>query len=706
VIVRELDPGAGPALQRGDVAVLLWGAAGRDQAARGLRALLAHTPAGHPIVLTGDADVRRLLDEAGPGGGERDAWWAGARPVAEVVDALAPADVALVHADAEVADGWLDGLRAAARDTGAGTATALANHAGLASVPKRNLPWGLLPPELTLDEAAARVRAAALGNRPRLPVALGHCALLARPALDLAGAPDPTRLADWSARATAAGLTHVLADDVLVAHRGGAGDGGGGAADPATAAALAEASEDRHSALARTLLVASRALRRPTVTIDARGLTGGLNGTKVHTLELIAALARLGDGPAVRVVMPDRPGEEAAAALGGVPGLELVPEREVVEGIARTDVVHRPWQADSPGDLRVLDLLGERIVVTHQDLIGYRTPSVFDGAEAWQEHRRLTAEALGLAAITVFFSATARDDALAEDLVEADRTRVVPIGVDHRLVGCAEPVAPPAAAHLAGRPFLVCLGTRFLHKQSPFALELLAALRAEHGFEGALVLAGADVLHGSATGAEAAVLAARPGLAEHVVSLTAVSEGEKAWLYAHAAAVVAPSTYEGFGLVPFEAAAAGTPCLYAPVSAHAELLGAEHAALVPWDAAASAQRAAAVLADPGPVLRAVAATGAELTWDRAARGLVAAYDDAVRLPSPAQARLTGTLARVEHDYWSLRDSLGEHAWALVGPQDGLLDREAQHDLAVLARRSPAGLDRLLRVARRLPGRRG
>jgi glycosyltransferase involved in cell wall biosynthesis len=305
----------------------------------------------------------------------------------------------------------------------------------------------------------------------------------------------------------------------------------------------------------------------------------------------------------------------------------------------------------------------------------------------------------------VFESATARDDAVADDLLDPARARVVPIGVDHRLLEGATPVAPAAAAHLADRPFLVSLGTRFTHKQSPFALELLAALRERHGFDGALVLAGADVLHGSATGAVAAVLAARPGLGEHVVTLGAVSEGEKAWLYEHAAAVVAASTYEGFGLVPFEAAAAGTPPLYAPVSAHAELLGAAHAALVPWDAEASAERAAAVLADPGPLLEAVLAAAAPLTWDRAARGLTDAYDDAVRLRSPAHARLTGTLARVEHDYWALRDSLGEHAWALVGPGDGLLDRQAQHDLAVLARRSPAGLERLLRLARRVPGRR-
>ncbi|MEA2306234.1 MAG: hypothetical protein QOH43_3514, partial [Solirubrobacteraceae bacterium] len=433
MLVRELHQGSAPAPARGDAAVVLWGGEDHDQAARGLRALLAHTAAGQVIVVTGGPGVRRLLDEVQAPDG-REVWWAGERPVAEVIQDLPDADLALVHADAEVAADWLPGLRAAVRDTGAGTASALSNHAGLASVPKRNLPWGLLPPDLTLDDAAARVRAGSVRVRPRLPVALGHCVLLTRAALDIAGAPDPGRLATWSAAVTAGGLAHVLADDVLVAHRGGAGDGGAAEADPATAAALQDAAADRHSALARSLLVASRTLRTPTVTIDARGLTGGLNGTKVHMLELIGALARLPDGPALRVVLPDRPGDEAAAALARLGALDVLPASDVTEGVARTDVVHRPWQVAEPGDLRVLDLLGERVVITHQDLIGYRTPGVFADPAAWAEHRRLTAEALALAAVTVFESATARDDAVADDLLDPARARVVPIGVDHRLL--------------------------------------------------------------------------------------------------------------------------------------------------------------------------------------------------------------------------------------------------------------------------------
>ena len=109
------------------------------------------------------------------------------------------------------------------------------------------------------------------------------------------------------------------------------------------------------------------------------------------------------------------------------------------------------------------------------------------------------------------------------------------------------------------RPFLLVLGARFRHKNVRFALELLGALRDEHGWDGELVLAGGDVLNGSGSADDAAWLLRAPEHAGAVHELGAVSQAEKAWLLANAAAVVYPSTYEGFGLVPFEAAQVGTP---------------------------------------------------------------------------------------------------------------------------------------------------
>ena len=83
-------------------------------------------------------------------------------------------------------------------------------------------------------EAAARVRGASLGLHPRIPVAIGHCVLIRRSALDLVGAfdlafsPGYGEEVDFSLRCAERGLVHVVADDVLVLHHGGASFGGGG----------------------------------------------------------------------------------------------------------------------------------------------------------------------------------------------------------------------------------------------------------------------------------------------------------------------------------------------------------------------------------------------------------------------------------------------------------------------------------------------
>ena len=65
-------------------------------------------------------------------------------------------------------------------------------------------------------------------------------------------------------------------------------------------------------------------------------------------------------------------------------------------------------------------------------------------------------------------------------------------------------------------------------------------------------------------------------------------EPEKAWLYREHRARALPDRYEGFGFIPYEAAEAGSPALWAAQSSMADLLPAELAGIVPWDVDASA----------------------------------------------------------------------------------------------------------------------
>ena len=199
----------------------------------------------------------------------------------------------------------------------------------------------------------------------------------------------------------------------------------------------------------------------------------------------------------------------------------------------RADIVHRPFQINNESDLLFLARLGERLVVTNQDLIGYHNPSYFRNADAWQGYRRITRSALAVADQVVFFSAHARDDALAEDLLEPDRASVVHIGVDHAFVGPRRAGDRPAgAARLPeGAEAILCIGTDFRHKNRVFALRVLEQLQRRHGWQGFLLLAGPTVAQGSSTPEESEMLALRPRVADAVLDFAAVSEAEKAWLY-------------------------------------------------------------------------------------------------------------------------------------------------------------------------------
>jgi glycosyltransferase involved in cell wall biosynthesis len=654
----------------------------RDAVARCLVALLPALPAEVPLLAAGAPEGLRAVEELCA---ERAVVALGADIVAGWnLAATQRPDAALVLVDdaTEVGPSFLEDLRAvAAAEPDAATVTPLSNSAAFLSAPRRNLAWPLLPPALTAGDAAARVRDASLGLHPRTPTALAHLTLVAAPARGLVGDFDATlapreALAEFCARATAAGLAHVVADEVYVAHRGD-GEAPVAGRDPGLAAAIDEAANDRHSRLARALLAASVVLEPLRVTIDARPLSSGVTGTTIHLVELIGALAAR-DDVHVRALLPARVGDEAAAALRAMGGaVEAVDAAAPWEQLGRTHVVHRPWQVESAQEMAELDRLGERTVVTNQDLIGYRTPSVFESPARWRDYRQATRDALGLAAMVLFFSQTAADDALADDLVAPDRARVVALGARNEHLALAPATAPPAGLLLDGeRPFLLVLGNRYRHKNVRFALELLAALRAEQAWDGDLVIAGAEVLHGSGSGDDAAWLLGHPEHARHVHTVGAVTEPEKAWLLRAAAAVVYPSTYEGFGLIPFEAAAAATPCLAAPVSALRDTLPAELALLTPWDASASAARAVGVLtsgAARDALVGGLREAAAPLTWTATGAALVDAYRAAVRLPAPAPARLADDLARAEHDYWSARDGIQDGAWRLVRPDDPLLD---------------------------------
>ena len=591
--------------------------------------------------------------------------------VAELLQASAPADVVLLAAEVSTPEGWLSWLRAAAySDTAIATASAM---------PGRE---------------AANVRGGVVN--PRVPAPVAGCVFIRRQAIDLVGGLDvglatpAGRLVDFSQRCVEVGLAHVLAGGTIV----GKGDHPPPMTDLGEDTAKIDSRYPYYHAWAESSRAAPGRLagspgsavpgERLTVTLDASCLEPYITGTQVQALEIIGALWRT-RAVDLRVVLPRVLGDYARDALAGMDGLTTLIWDEVDNGTVRTDIVHRTYQVTDARDVRVLQCLGDRLLITQQDLIAYRNPSYFGSFKEWADYQGAARRTLDAADCAIFIAHHGMEQGIAEGLIDRDRAVVVSQGVDHQVLTMSpEPRAPEGGGHLSDRPFLLCLGTDYRHKNRLFALKVVEQMQARHGWQGTLVLAGPEVPVGGSTADEHAYLETRPRLSEAVFRLPRITEAEKTWLMTNAAAVLYPTVHEGFGLVPFEAAQLGVPCLCAPVTALVELLPNEVFTLTPWNAAESADAAIRVVTDPAlrtTLVGRVREAASALTWDANANRLLEVYRDAAAAAP--------------------RSSPATAPSVLVG-DDGLLPAEVQGALADMAarRRARGALFALIRGAHR------
>jgi glycosyltransferase involved in cell wall biosynthesis len=659
---------------------------------------------------------------------------------------LTPTDVVVLSESCRVSEGWLWRLREAAReDTNTATASALVDVGGSLALGEEQ-PTNVAASGRELNSAARdfvqlteSLAARTLRLRPRLRRAVGPCVYVRREALELVGALDE-RLdleaaleVDFAERCVLAGLAHVVADDVVVQRLAPARAANVSRPDdrsPPTHGPPPPADGPQSLAESPVLAQALQAARGPgarlSVTIDARALDGALTGTQVHILELIRALAR---GGALRLrvlVWAERIDGETLALLRALPRTEILAVEDVTADTPRSGVFHRPQQAFSPGDVALAVTLGERVVLSQLDLIAYRNPGYFADTGAWEDFRRASRHGLAAAERVVVFSEHTRRELITDALVAEERVRVIPPGLDHRGTGQSR---RPAGLDCEDG-FLLCLGTDFRHKNRLFALRLLAALRTEHGWRGKLVLAGTHIPNGSSAELERTFLTEHGELEESIVELGAIEEDEKAWLVTHADAIVYPSVYEGFGLVPFESALSGTPCVFAPQSSLAEAAPAGTATILPWDPVMSAATVHTLLTDDVARARhvqALATAARELTWAKAATSMVEIYREAAAAPVREAATLSrDAVARereltashaitvqtliderelVLNDYNELLAAVGP-ARSLIGPQ-GALPEDLQSGLLALSARPTlsrplyGSLARLYTVARAL-----
>jgi glycosyltransferase involved in cell wall biosynthesis len=312
----------------------------------------------------------------------------------------------------------------------------------------------------------------------------------------------------------------------------------------------------------------------------------------------------------------------------------------------RFDLIHRPFQLTSSRDLLFLLTAARRFIVSQLDCIAYANPSYALNAESWLAYRQLTERVFAMADGISYISADAQHDARHRGLLIPDeRECVAYVGVDHQLhrpkIGAeTSPEASTTAAmttllaKIGAASFILVLGTNFRHKNRVYAIRMLQALIAKHAWSGNVVFAGPNVTAGGSVQEEAEAVTS--DFAQRVIYLGAIDETQKNLLMQKSALVLYPSNYEGFGMVPFEAAQVGVPCLALRNTSVAEVLGDEVRYLESNDPQAGVELVWQMLAEPDAATTQVAAINARaarFNWGMVAQDTLAFYDRGLCLPA-------------------------------------------------------------------------
>ena len=477
-------------------------------------------------------------------------------------------------------------------------------------------------------ERQSSILVSRLGPPPVLVRPALACVYVRRDALDLGlgnraeldSQASTTSLSRITDALATPGLIHKLDPRVVVGPEGSALE------------TVATPQDVASPAVSRAIDQVASSASRLEVLIDVQCLDRPLSGTQVQILNLIRALGEAGEVD-LHLLLPRKTHSSVESAAADLPNIQ---GRYTVDQLPRHPfpIIHRPYQLGSARQIGECQQLGRRLILTQQDMILVRTPSYYSALSEWQKNRANTFASWFAADHVAFFSQHAATDAASDAVLTPDKVSVVPLGVDH-IAGTLPPEEPPE--QLAGQslPFMLVLGNSFMHKNRLFALRLLNHLRRDRGWHGRLVLAGGSPTHGSSVPLEHSYLQAHPEIVEAVFDVGPVTEAQKHWLYRNAGVVLFPTLYEGFGLVPFEAAALGVPCIYARRSALAEFLPSKAALLEGWRLEQIGEAVLNLLADKGyaaSLCDAVMDAGRPLTWARTAQGYLDVYRRVLHAP--------------------------------------------------------------------------
>lgn len=459
-------------------------------------------------------------------------------------------------------------------------------------------------------------------------------------------------LESWALAASNRGLAHewllAIAEDLADTH--------------VRPTALMDASSQQRATSAHFAVATASRSNSLSLAVDASWLGEHETGAQVLTTSAVNALA---DNPSVTAI--------------SLRGLDELPDyarhladhpKVSVGGSEQADVCWFPNQIDFRSNVALARNWGKRIVTTYLDLIAYDIPRYHASHAAWDAYRSLQRTmALASDGITTISADVATRLQQEVPLLEETRIRAIPLGLDHIRVDQVPEHIPEEirsiAPDLSERVFVLVLGNDFLHKNRDFAIAVWQdVLRS--GVPCDLVLAGLHVRGSSSRSEEERFMATHVDLRGRVHTLDHVSSATRAWLLSHASAVLYPSSAEGFGFVPYEAAALGTPSTFTMFGPLAELTGVSDAPRS-WDRVAYATDLTALLTDPVAAQRRISTLQraiAQRSWRNFAQELIDFMFHISSMPISAGGAVLSEAAR---DSIELNAVLASKTWRATAP---------------------------------------
>jgi glycosyltransferase involved in cell wall biosynthesis len=446
----------------------------------------------------------------------------------------------------------------------------------------------------------AAVAAASIAALPHCFFSSGVADLIGIAAEDHQQHVPAARFKQWVERATLKGLVHLW-----LTHAEGA------------PAPVAE----------RAVLVPWHPLSRDadpppiSLAIDAAWLLGGESGAQAFVFEMVAELLRR---PAIaRVVFVSDSGG-VPRRFAGAPKVSGVSWAAVEAGsFERCDILHRPYQPGADVDYRRYLIAARCVAITVLDFIAYDNPSYHESRADWREYQRAFDEKV-CAADSVLAISRYIGDRLERQFPHqlSAPVRSIHLGTNHLAVppGGAPATSPWPADALSSKSFLLVLGNDFEHKNRDFAVKVFGDMCAR-GYGGKLVLAGFHLDSGSSYGHE---LEGAGAYADRILRIGSVTTEQKTWLLRHAQCVLYPTSCEGFGLIPFEAATLGSPTAFVKFGPLRETMPGVRAC-AGWQVRGFADHVFGLIADPAAPIAEVVAAGAALTWERCVDQIVDQY---------------------------------------------------------------------------------